>query len=47
MLKEIFPDLQKLDTKVINAFSNRLNVHKMGSISTKGLTEYINKLWKN
>ncbi len=46
MIKTIIPNCQKPDEKTAHAISNRFNNHQLGNISSKTLTEYINKLWK-
>jgi hypothetical protein len=46
ILRTLIPSIGKPDEKTINIISSRHNHHKMGNISTKNLTEYINKLWK-
>ena len=40
------PQLTKPDEKTIDIISSRFNHHQMGTLSTKNLIEYINKLWK-
>jgi hypothetical protein len=46
MIKTIIPNCQKPDEKTAHAISNRFNNHQLGNLSSKTLTEYINKLWK-
>ena len=46
LIKLIIPNCQKPDEKTAHAISNRFNNHHLGNISSKTLTEYINKLWK-
>ena len=46
ILRTLIPTIVKPDEKTINIISSRHNHHKMRNISTKNLTEYINKLWK-
>jgi predicted nucleic acid-binding Zn-ribbon protein len=47
IIKLLVPNTLKPDKKVIETLNNRLNFHKMGSISTINLTEYADKLWLN
>ena len=46
MIKTIIPNCQKPDEKTAHAISNRFNNHQLGNLSSKTLTEYVNKLWK-
>jgi hypothetical protein len=46
LIKTIIPNCQKPDEKTAHAISNRFNNHQLGNLSSKTLTEYVNKLWK-
>ena len=46
LIKIMFPNCEKPTDKAIQAISNRFNCHHLGSISTKGLTDHTNKLWR-
>ena len=46
MIKTIIPNCQKPDEQKVHTLCNRFNNHQLGNLSSKNISDYINKLWK-